>query len=244
MHIEREKILAYVAGRLPDSEAFEIDIHLADCKKCAQRVRAHYFIRENFVAALKACSPPELTKDLNILRFRKAVKNPVIFADQESVPEVKSRLNKWLEMFPQKYQMGFEFIMETVGKKVEIIKEGMEAMGESMGSLFEPAPAFVRGGGTVPLCVEAVSAPMRPKITVDPVAAKVSIQIMEKERPWPLVLLWKLDEGQSSVTGFYHPEGADYLLAEFKGIPGGRYVLLIEPEWDDDKKDLGNAEGH
>ena len=44
-HLSFDQFLAYVSGRMDSDESFAVETHMATCAQCAQRAKAHFFIK-------------------------------------------------------------------------------------------------------------------------------------------------------------------------------------------------------
>jgi len=243
MHLNREKILAYVTGNLSDEECFHIDIHLAECGECARRVNAFYNLRADFESIIDKAKPKKLAENFFLFRLKKALQ----FIAEEK-PALRNKIKGWLKKLSMKSEVVFGFILDPSKKSVQPVLQGIRELMVGGAVPFHPLPSAPRILGTglssCTLSVEAKSE-LRPKITIDPIARKVLVQINERKKPWPLAIIFAADSKTALASEFRHPEGTDFLLSEFEDIPAGKYFLVLEPEGEDGNWDAtGDVADH
>jgi len=234
-HLKTEEILAYVAGKMAEKKAFEVNIHLATCEECAKRVKAHYYIKDHFDTLWDTWTAKRHAEEYWQARVGEALK------EAEIPPRLGERVKDWLGKISQKADVAIGVVIDASQRMAEVVQEGFEALRRpdivlEFSSL--PAPVLILGEepeeGTIK--VEAKGPPWT-AITVEPTAQKITVQMEVSDEPWPLLLLFPKMEGKVFISEFSHPEGTDYLLAEFEDVPDGEFTLVVEPMPSDDKKD-------
>jgi hypothetical protein len=234
VHIKTEEILAYVAGKLRDKEAFMVETHLATCAECAKRVNAHYLIRDHFDELWETWTAKRHVEELIKARIYKASE------ENDIRPELQERLKAWLARFPNRIEAALNVVIDTTKCTAEIIQEGLEALRPPGGlPAFSPVPAPMRILGeeeTQPasIVVESKEPPWK-KVIVDPVIRQITVLIEIQESPWPILMLTPKGDGELLVAELRHPEGTDYLLAEFEDVPGGEFILILVDTSPDEK---------
>lgn len=226
VHIKTEEILAYVAGKLRDEEAFMVETHLATCAECAKRVNAHYLIRDHFDELWETWTAKRHIEELIRARIYKASE------ESDIRPELQEKVKAWLARFPKRIEAALNVVIDTTKRTAEIMQEGLEALSPPGGlPAFStvPAPMRILGEGEAQpasIVVESKEPPWK-KVIVDPIVRKVTILMEIQESPWPILMLIPKGEGEVLVAEFRYPEGTDYLLAEFEDVPGEEYVLIL-----------------
>ncbi len=243
MHLDRKKILAYVAGVLSDEKCFEIDSHLAKCEQCAKRVKGFYHLRTNPDNIFKRGSPKKLAENVYLGQLRKSLGTIA-----KEHPHLKNRIEKWLAKISLKMEVAFGFILDSASIKVQPVLQITKALLTEGSPPLNPVPAPSRVLGTrvtTPLLSVEAKSDIKPRITIDPAAKKVLVQIAREKGIWPIAVLFSVRGNKVFVGEFWHPEGTDFILTEFEGVPDGEYVLVLEPRAQDGNREiLGDPAGY
>lgn len=241
-HPDLEDIIAYVGNDMSDEEMFDMETHIADCDYCAQRVRAHLFLRTNF---------DQLLKSLPVLGEAEAAvtipcKEPVAVEIPARLHEFGTRIRDLLTNMPQHLGAVLMVAIDAGKKKVRITAEGLEAFSRAGGPLrFEHVPVFV---GRRPLegdatGMEGISSLVRSRgrtqveINADAALGKVTLTIKAKadeisEGEWPLAVLVPQKGGEARAAELkpapdsFAGDEAE-LHAEFEDVEG-EHILFLE----------------
>jgi hypothetical protein len=232
-HLKTEKILEYIANRIGDEEAFEVDNHLAVCQECARRVRVHRYIKDHFGEVWNTWTSKDYVEEYWQTRISEA-----LFS--EKVPaRLGQKVKEWVGKIKRKTDFAVGVIIDASKQQAKVVQEGMDFLREPGGLFnFVAAHDFLRTRGARrtrgaaeagPISVKAQGPPWA-KITVEPSVNKITVQMEKTEQPWPLLLLLSKRKGQEFITDFHEDKEANCLSAEFENIPNGEYVLLSEPK--------------
>ena len=191
-------------------------------------------MRYNFESVLNRARLSKFSEDY----FRSRLKEALHETAEEN-PAFREKINRWLAKFSTRAEVVFGFILETARQRVESVKTGLSVLASADAPSFVPQPSAARVLGTRPspsvLSVEA-RGPLQPRITIDPLAKKVFVQIRKTEKPWPLVFLFPVRDGKGMIAEFRHVEGTDYLLAEFENVADGHHIVIFEPGISNEKR--------
>lgn len=229
-HLEAKQIVAYAAGVMEDAQAREIETHLAGCRECSGRVKAHYFIRERFDELWTTWTAKSHAEDF----LRGCALRCLGKADL--APGLKVRLEGFLSGAVRKFDGALRVLLDTAGRRAELIQEGLAPLCRP-GGLFDfspvPVPARIRGEGEPPPAAVETDGSPHVKVTADPFARKLTVRMEAVEPPWPLILLIPRDDGEAgAMVGEFRPvEGTDFILAEFEDLPSGEFILLLKTDF-------------
>lgn len=241
-HLTQEQKLGYIANRLDEEASFVADEHLATCPQCAGSVRALRTLRHNFDQVWDALTAASHAQAYWRDRLAATLKDA---AEEAPTPALRERIQRWLDRVHGKAgaaaEVALNLILDSSRKVAQVASEGLEGLRQAGSALrFELVPSVATGrpGGVIGEPTEAapdkitVKAERPPwaEVRVDSRIGKVSVLLELQKEPWPLVLLQPKETEQVPMIGeFRRPEGMGFLLAEFEEVPGGEYLLLMEP---------------
>lgn len=224
-HIDWETIGSYGKKRMTEQEMAAVDEHLARCQECVNRVWAHEYVQDHFDQVWEDFSSGRLFKELRADRR-------IAAADGEPLElELIARARALVTDLKGRAAAVLKIALNVRRKTAQVLDEGLELLGLDRAALsFAPVAAPVRVRGEEPIWTVAFQAqgPPRVQVMADPVTQRISIQIWLIEPPWPLAVLHSTATDERLVAEFQHPEGADYLLAEFDELPSGEFSLTWE----------------
>jgi hypothetical protein len=224
-HMNAEQIRSYAAGELPYDECLEWETHLATCEDCARRVGTLFSVKENFDRLWKTWTIKAHAKEFHLQHLRRAL----IQAD--AAPDIRQRLATWAENIGNLVEIALGVSLDISERTVRIVQEGLEFLQGVEAQEFIPAPVplTIAGAGDRPewVAVESLNPPWT-KVTIDPTVQRILVQSNSDTIPPPLAALVSRDHDWAAATPFRAVEGEEFVLAEFKDIPSGEFVLLVE----------------
>lgn len=240
-HLTEEQKLGYIANRLDEEASFAVDEHLATCPQCAGGVRASRMLRHDFDRIWDAWTARSHGQAYREARITGILEE----AAKTAPPALRERIQRWSRRIQGgvggAIEAALNLILDTSRKTAQVISEGLEGLGGA-GShwQFAPVPSMATRGPAGPIGDPEEAAPAKitvkaegppwAEVRVDARIGKVSVLLELQEEPWPLLLLQPKETEQAPWIGeFRRPEGMNFLLAEFEEVPGGEYLLLIEP---------------
>jgi len=222
--LKLETILAYVKGTLSEEKCFELESHLAECDECAKRVRAHRFllqsvhqgqfdhIWDSWTASRHAEEylQDQVTKVLRTATYPQAL---------------QQRVRAWQENLSQKAWGGIIVLIDASRHTVRVIKEGLEALHQpGMEPAFRPVSLAepTSGGGRHRL--------LHATVTIHPEEQTVTVKIPQCPEPWPILLLFVPGTDRAYINPLQPSQDETCLLAVFRDIKDGEWILLSEPD--------------
>jgi len=225
IHIKTGKILAYVADKLTEKEAIEVDRHLAECTECAQRVRVHYYIKDHFDELWNSWTASRYSEELLRSLIYNTVKGKVYYS------EVQKKIDNWLNNFRKGIQAALNVVLDSSRQKAWVALENLKSLVPSQGHpVLEPVPVPLKilGKGEGQPVKVMTQGPPELQVTIDPAAQKISVRMeLSEEKFSPIILLIPKTRGEIFISEFRHPEGTDYLLADFEDVLDGEYSLIL-----------------
>lgn len=234
-HLTSDDIIDYICGKMSEGDSFQLETHLADCDKCAERVFLYNILRENFDEIWDSLSLQNLVKDALEIQLLESLVNATI------EPYLSNRIYRWIKDFHLKTGHLLSIVVNTAKKTAEMVEGGFRGLTETIQiPTFSPVGEAVRVSGPgMPDGSRHVKiiGPNGEEIDAYFSSKKIVINIRPKiiKKPWPLVWLLPIEKGTSLIKESYLPEGADFLTAEFifdENIDTKYDILLEYPEPD------------
>lgn len=231
-HLTFDDILAYAAGTLPQGKIPRIEAHLIACGECAGKVDDHIVIRERF---------DDLWDSWTAKRHAQAALRSYFLdalSQAEVDPGLRDRAIAWAKRIPEKTEAVLGVLMDASHKAARLFHEGLEELarpGALLRFSWVSLPTLTLGDREKTSIAMEAHGPPRVKITIDSSVRRVTVQSELVDAPWPLVIIVPKRKGKAVITEFEHPEGTDYLLAEFKDVADGEYILFLESQRKDEK---------
>lgn len=226
-HLTQEKALNYICGTIADDELYETDRHLAACDQCAGRVRTLRRLRADFETAWDSWTArSHVRTDLNV-RIAGALSRA---ADSAASAGLRTRIDSWRKKIRFKAEAALKVIVNRTEVSANIIYQGLEDLfrPDSMFK-FSPVGSMVKGiAETLParVSIRADGTPWA-QVNVDAQAGNITVQLGGPAEPLPLILLLPSSGAREPMVGELRKEEG-YFSTEFKNVPGGEYILLIE----------------
>ena len=234
-HIDTKDIAAYVAGRMTDTDCMRVERHFAGCLECAKRVKAHYYIKDNFDQAWVSWTKPSRTEAALAERIGLSL-SQILF--NPKYVEHRDRMESWLKKLQAKAGIAWCATVDTSRQAAKILKSDLNVR------FLQESPTWLRTAAVQPVEVRTRGAILnrgsqsKTSISVtDEGLVKVNIfdssegttirveSVMLTE-PLPLVILIPR-AGERSFVGVFKKTRKG-ILAEFKDIPEGEYTLALE----------------
>ncbi len=224
-HIATQKILLYLADKLDEQDAMAIDRHMDQCQACARRMNIFHYIQDHF---------DSLWHSIAAWMGENSALSEYFLCDEcpgQGSEYLNRRLRNWYNNFLSSIHVAVSLVVKEQGCKVSdglawLFPDGPCAIQPRME--YASAPLQVLGeGGDEPVRV-TVKGQTNVRMTIDPQINRISVRLAISEKPFlPLTLLVPRHDGKIRLSRFRHPEGTDYLLADFENVTQGEYTLLI-----------------
>ena len=231
-HLTFDDILAYAAGTLLQEEIPRVEAHLIACRECAGKVDDHIVIRERFDDLWDSWTAKKHAQVALRTHFLNAL------SQAEVDPGLQDRTIAWAKRISEKTEAVLGVVMDASHKAARVFQEGLEELARP-GALLRfslvPFPTLTLGDSEKTSIAMEAHGPPRVKITIDSSVRRVTVQSELVDAPWPLVIIVPKKKGKAVIAEFEHPEGTDYLFAEFKDIADGEYILFLESQHKDEK---------
>ena len=142
-HVTHSEALSYLAGRLSEDRALEVDEHLADCGPCAEKIRALRILGTQFSEIWDELNPPVDSEAYWSQRIADALQHA---AERTESSEMELQIRGWLHELHSKAEAALEILMDTSKRSADIIYKGAEHL-IRLDSILQFAPVRVRVAG-------------------------------------------------------------------------------------------------
>jgi len=225
-HLDDEHLVAYLADRLSYEDTLLADIHLADCQRCAQRVKASRAARTRFDQLWSSWTARQHAADF--LRGRAAT----ALGSVNPGSGLDTSLKAWIAEFSDQVEAALRIAFEAPARGAALIQSELGWLGDpDRARVFSPVPAAVVVHGDDRrqpwVTIESARSPWV-RVTADPGAGLIRVRLQAHPEPWPLVLLIPASDDAASVREFRRVEGEDFLLAEFEDVGQDECLLVLQ----------------
>lgn len=251
-HIAPEELADYCAARVPEAREEAIEAHLAVCDACVEEARQSYAfaaIWEEWtgVTAGDLLAHPvgqmALASEGDVAEQGMLQGALAQVQRQDADPAWQARLAHWQTHWQGKAAAAVRLVVEAADQAVHVVTEGLEAL-TTPGNPWDFALASARGSARGPgedrdVPQEAArpdAASPQVTIRVGHVSheatrrIQVSVRALPAQQAPPLVLLIPATAGGVPQVAALAPrQGSAWLVAQFRNVPQGDYLLAFEP---------------
>jgi hypothetical protein len=227
-HLTQGQALNYILQKMDEEMLFEVDQHLATCNRCVERVRALRTLQANFDVVWDSWTAKSHGEAYIRERLADALSQA---AELVESGEYQNRIKSWFEKIQVKAEAALGIILDSSKRVAEIMYEELEGLSRPDSILqFQPVRLSTEGiGEKAPARISVRAAgPPWAQVEVDALTGNITIEFDDYKKPWPLIILLPKSREQKPIVEILRRQ-ENYLFAEFKGIPDGEYLLLIEP---------------
>lgn len=229
-HINLADIAAYVSGQMGEGDSFDLELHIAHCDQCAEKVSHFHMIREYFNEIWETLTLKDLIQDLVRIKLLESL----LVSDINT--GLLLRIEAWIKDFYNRTRIIISASLGLSKKTTEMVINQLSP------GLFGQIPQFKPVGAPIRVLGDGESGseqqqrmqgPGNEKIDIFQSGNGLQIKIMNSKTDPPLPLIWafSLDKGISVFKETYHPEETDYLVAEFSTdelTDLSEYIFLLE----------------
>ncbi|MBN1423253.1 hypothetical protein JXA88_01740 [Candidatus Fermentibacteria bacterium] len=224
-HLNSDQLRAYAVDELDHDTCLDVEIHLATCQHCAERVKALLSVRGNFDQIWETWTVTTHAEEFQVARLRYALSRA------PASPDLRERLAQWAAHITESVGTALSVFLDASTHAVSVAQEGLEFLHGMSFPRFEPVPvpfSIAGSGGGQPWAAFVAPTPQWTKVTFDPTQRRALVQSDVPTVPRPLVALVARDGSWAHVAPFRAVEGEAFVLTEFEEIPSGDFLLLIE----------------
>lgn len=228
-HLDPRELADYFAGLLPEDREDSIEAHFAECQDCTSQARQFHTFTQVWDG---------WTAQAHGEAYWRTVLTNALRATAQTHPRWRERLRHWHTRWAGKAEAAVRVLMEASGETSGVVTEGLEALVRSGGRwqfARAPTPAPTRGvqirRQTTPAPVALAPGKSQAWVAVSG-EDEVSVRVNDWPvgQPSPLVLLIPVaGNGAPQVKELEKVRDAAYLIARFKDVQPGEYVVAFEP---------------
>jgi hypothetical protein len=258
-HITPEELADYCAARVPAAREEVIEAHLAVCDACVEEARQCYAfaaIWEEWTGVIAGDIEAYPVGQRALASQDDVVEQGVLqdaleqIQNQEDNSAWRERLARWQTHWQGRAAAAVRLVVEATDQAARVVTEGLETLmlpGQAWGFALASAQEFARGAGEDRGVAKgegaAASEPVSPQVTirVGPPSSEatrlmqVGLQALPTWQTPPLVLLIPTTAGGTPQIAMLEPrQGSPWLVAYFRNVPQGDYLLAFEPMEDTD----------
>ena len=227
-HLTQQHAIDYISEKMEEDMLFSADLHLATCERCVGRVRALRLLRANLDKIWDSWSAASHAGAYIEAQIAQALSGA---AEAAKSPALRDRMQSWLGKIQMKAETALGIVLDTSNRTADIVSEGLGAMSRPNSILsFQPVRVSVAGTGEKAPSSISVRADGPPwaQVNVNTLSRTVTVEFELRKEPWPLLLFMSKTRDRAPVIGELKKQNG-YLFAEFRDVPDGEYVLLVEP---------------
>ncbi|MHC4464279.1 MAG: hypothetical protein ACYS30_23055 [Planctomycetota bacterium] len=132
-HLSEQLALRYIAENLSEDEMQDLDLHIADCPQCLDRIRTLRYIAENFDTLLESWTAEEHGRVYQQWRLVKAFEEAA-----EASPSLAERIRNWLAQKAGTIEIGVSIVLDRASKVATAAAASLpEGYGFSLRPAFE-----------------------------------------------------------------------------------------------------------
>jgi hypothetical protein len=240
-HVAPDTLADYYAMSLAEDEAMRLEKHLMECQQCTEVARDVHRFSEALDSWTASSHGAAARSEARAASGIREILMRSIRAAQERVedPLSRERLASWARRWEGQAVAAARVVMEGPGIASRILTESFDTL-SGRGSSWQLMPASaatpIRGTLGTPGSSEALVAltpgapPARIEVSGERGDIVVRLQLLPRGQTPPLVLL--VDSRRDAPPRVEEPRqepGLPYLLAHFKGVVPGDYLVAIEP---------------
>jgi hypothetical protein len=224
-HLTTEDVRSYLREDVDEKKLLAMDSHLAECSDCMTWVRREFLLRKDFDELWRTWTAREHAEEIKRARLEEATARTGIAG------ETGRQLSALLEDLSGNVAAILRILLDSSRKSAEVLPSHLPDILSHISTplAFAPvtSPVQILGAEEADSVIVEAEGPPRLRVTVDPLARRISIQGEIMDEPWPLAVLLPADTGRAMVEALRNPEGTDYLLAEFEEVGDGEYFLIL-----------------
>ncbi len=235
-HITPAELIDYFDKDLTEEEEDRIELHLAGCAECTARARQSFALSRLCEQWSAATHGEARLREL----IRSALESAAI--EEPADRTLQARLRRWRASSRGLAEGAVRVTVKAVKDASQIATDGMDGLlRPGAWWRFTPQPALVavRGGEgnkkAPPKIARAETGDQIARVKVDDEDERarevvVSVDRFPREREAPIVMLASMGEGGEDKPRFIQMQRHGLgLLAKFRDLPPGEYLVAFEP---------------
>lgn len=119
-HLNNDNFLRYISENPDVEESIRMDVHLAQCESCAEKMRAFFYIKDNFEDLWDTWSAEEHGR----VYLKRTLLKAASDMGKASAISMKT-LKEWLGRIDSRIGIAARFLIDTAGKVSAIVETGL-----------------------------------------------------------------------------------------------------------------------